>query len=179
MTGEQERTRVLKGRIKAELVPLLIELGFEKNRKSFAARPIDGPFGNTYSRPRDPYVDEIRINWFGGDYGVMFGLEFWTDQIERMLEPDRTKLVLTELRETYYASIYPYPYPERHGFWARLLEPSPGDFADRMSLRETIDIAKARIVEIDHHLRVGAPTVHMRLVGDVVVKRGDPSNARP
>ena len=48
-----------------------------------------------------------------------------------------------------------------------------------MSVEEAITKAKDRLLELDHHLKVGAPTSAMDLVSQVIIKKGDPSHARP
>jgi hypothetical protein len=171
---------LLRAAVKAELPPFLAVRGFKRNGKSYAARPIDGPMGNTYWRARGKYVDEIRIDW-DKYQRPHFGLGFWTDQTERMLEPDRSKLSSFDLDPMYlnfYVTVGPNP-ARRIRRLHHLFRDDSFWFGQRGTLEKAIALAKLRIAEIDHHLKVGAPTEHMYLVAHVVVKYGDPSNARP
>jgi hypothetical protein len=176
----EAKYRALRAAVKAELMPFMAELGFRKNRKSYAARPIDGPMGNTFSRERGAYVDEIQIEWASYERPEFF-LFFWSDQTERMVQPDRSKLTPWKLKsKTYYACNMPRPRTRRR-WWHRVFwgpAPTPG-FGVGLTVDQAMANAKQKILEIDHHLKVGAVTPSMGLVGDVVVKRGDPSNARP
>ena len=170
------QTQALRDAVKAEVVPFMRAIGFKRHGKSFAARPIDGSFGNCYWRTRGPYVDEINIQWDA--YGrPRFVLNFWSDQIERMLQP---KLVPSATdREAYYVRVH--AEPRRPDRWYNAIWPQgpPLWFGERMRRDEAIWLTLSRVAEIGTHLDVGAPTAYMNLARDVVVKRGDPSNARP
>jgi len=172
--------RLLRAAVKAELPPFLAARGFKRNGKSYAARPIDGPMGNTYSRARGKYVDEIQIEW-GKYQRPHFELGFWTDQTERMLEPDLSKLFpFLRLPEyaSYYVNVCPNPV-HRKRRWYELFRDNAHAYGQQATIETAIALAKVRIAEIDHHLQVGAPTPFMYLVAHVVVKYGEPSNARP
>jgi hypothetical protein len=174
-----EKTRLLRAAVKTQLAPFIMALGFRKNAKSYACRPIDGPLGNTFSRARGDYVDEIQIEW-ATYQRPQFTLNFWSDQIDRMLDPDR-ETHPSGLPRSYHAALYPGRARWRPRWYNRVFwhAAPPRLFGERMAIEATIDIAKARVAELDHHLKVGAPTIHMDLVRDVIVKRADPSNARP
>jgi hypothetical protein len=81
----------LRAALAAEIAPFLARLGFEPNAASYAARPVDGPFENTFTRFRRPSIDEVQFEV--SDWPPpMFGVNFWTDQTERMLHPDPSRL---------------------------------------------------------------------------------------
>ena len=163
----------------AEIAPFLARLEFEPNAKSYAARPVDGPFEKTFTRFRGPYVDEVQFQ-VSDCPPPMFDVNFWTDQTERMLHPDPRKLTPWQrVEQRWHCRLL--TAPPRKAPWHRFKSyPIPPPFfGQAKSLPETMDLLKLRLAELDHHLKVGAPTRCMALVGDVVVKRGDPSNARP
>jgi hypothetical protein len=174
-----EARRAFQALVKAEFVPALEALGFRRTETSFAARPLDAPFPNTFARDREDYVDEVHIRW-RSRLQPMFILEFWTDQTERMLNPDRRPLPPGKrYPRSHYVQMYPRPIRVRkwHGLWDGWAQPTW--FGEGMTQAEAIERAKARLAELDHYLKVGAPMPCMRLVDDVLVKRGEPSNARP
>jgi hypothetical protein len=171
--------RQVKAALTAEIAPFLARLGFEPNAKSHAARPVDGPFEYTFTRFRGPYVDEVQFN-FEDWLPPCFGVNFWTDQTERMLHPDPRKLTPWErVWRRWHCPLLTAP-PRKHPWYRfkRFPIPPPA-FGKAKSLPDTMDLVKLRLAELDHHLKVGAATRCMVLAGDVVVKRGDPSNARP
>jgi hypothetical protein len=159
MTGYRSRKKTKRERmrvaVKTELIPYLAEFGFERIQKPLAGGPdlIEG-WRNNYARKRGEFSDEIHIEWrrYRRPY---FMIEFWTDQTELMTPyytPPSERLYRTEdppvlhFRE-FYARIYPTPphWWDGPDVW----------YGKRMSVEKTIRIAKQRIADLDHYLRMG------------------------
>jgi len=118
------------------------------------------PLGNTYSRQRGEFFDEIHFQW--NAYGCpSFAIEFWTDQTERMIIPGSKPPYVSVTEGEYYARIPPR-LPGRR-------EPREIWYGQDGTLSQAMITAKKRLLDLDEYLRTGATSAPLSLVPVVVM----------
>jgi hypothetical protein len=137
-----EQTAALKVGVRERIYPLFRELGFKRTLR----RPkTEGrhPLQLQYSRPRDPYADQIEILWRSYQ-DPSFTIEWMTSQVERMapkFKPDRP------LPGRIYRSPKPFFSGTSEMAWFRWGKDLDAEFS----------IVDERVRELDAYLREGRP----------------------
>ncbi len=173
--GRQEllaaRGKAIRHAVKTELAAFIAELGFKKNRKPLASDGSEQPWGNTYSRQRGEFFDEIHFKWdhYGGP---RFAIEFWTDQTERMIVPGAKPPYVYLGSCFYYASIR----PRRNRPWEWI---GQVQYGQGQSLRQAMATAKKRLLDLDEYLRTGVTSAPLKLLTIVTMGKDRPLELFP
>ena len=148
--SDDQKKKALKAAIKKELRPLMRELGFTPDKRPFEERNL-AKIG-LYVRHRAEYVDELQVLWL--NYGrPVFMIEFWTDQSERIRWLN--KGYPPQIADRMSGRIYPRRKRRFNPF------DSEPWYGREKTIDETMQIAKARLVDVDSYLRTGEPTTYL------------------
>ncbi len=165
------RGKTMRHAVKTELAAFIAELGFKKNRKPLAGDGSAPSWGNTYSRQRGEFFDEIHFEWEA--YGhPRFAIEFWTDQTERMIVPGATPPYVSVTEGEYYARIH--PRLNRPWEWM-----GPVWYGQGQSQRQAMITAKKRLLDLDEYLRTGVTSAPLELISTVTMGKVRPLELYP
>lgn len=174
--GRQEllaaRGKAIRHAVKTELAAFIAELGFKKNRKPLASDGSEQPWGNTYSRQRGEFSDEIHFEWYKYS-GPRFAIEFWTDQTERMIVPGAKPPYVRVGSCFYYASIR----PRLNRPWEWMM--GPVWYGQGQSLSQAMTTAKKRLLDLDEYLRTGVTSAPLDLLTIVAMGKDRPLELFP
>jgi hypothetical protein len=137
-----DQTAALKIGVRERIYPLFRELGFKRTLRRPKAEGRN-PLRLQYSRPRDPYVDQIEILW-RSYHDPSFTIEWMTSQVERMapkFKPDRP------LPGRIYRSPKPFFSGTSEMAWFRWGKDLDAEFR----------IVEERVRELDAYLKEGRP----------------------
>ncbi len=159
------KVKAIPNAVKTELVPFVAELGFMETPKTRAWGGSRPSLGNTYSRQRGEFFDEIHFQWdmYGGR---TFAIEFCTDQTERMIIPGAKPPLVSKTRGVPYAKIRPR--------LARDWEAEDIWYGQGETVGQTMITAKKRLLDLDEYLRTGVTSAPLSLVSMVVMGQDRP-----
>lgn len=131
----RDRQKATSAAVRARIYPLFESLGYSRQKLI----PREDRFELKWQRRRDGYLDQLEVSW-SRDWGGRFVIYWLTGDLRRLSPAHRGAITSPGLLFR----------PRRRFGWSRA-----GWFVAREDLSKEMDLAEARILELDNYLKFG------------------------